>query len=356
VEEFVRKSGKMFLVHPIVIAIVAAMLSIGVLSTAWAQQPRPILDPLRNFGDSIRNVGNNRTVEADPNKEYRLTEAEGPYLIMATTLSGTTARQDAHALVLELRSRYRWHAYVYEKDFTRDANRDIGQARGVRYNTRSETQFAILIGNFPSLEDNQFRRTLEEVRRCQPEALRGRTSVVAFSFPMAFGVPNPMLPTEHQRGTVDPFVESINRDSPYSLLRNPRRYTVQIATFTGRGVIDPADIRAIESGRHAFDREESALEMGGRAAAELCRILRERGVEAYEFHDRFSSIVTVGSFDQPGRRLPDGTMVPDPEIQRIIQQYRGQVIEQHHQGRVVAHFQCLPHPRLIEVPRAAVRR
>jgi hypothetical protein len=49
-------------------------------------------------------------------------------------------------------------------------------------------------------------------------------------------------------------------------------------------------------------------------------------------------------------------MVPDPEIQRIIQQYRGQVIEQHHQGRAVAHFQCLPHPRLIEVPRAAVRR
>lgn len=154
-----------------------------------------------------------------------------------------------------------------------------------------------------------------------------------------------MLPTEHQRGTVDAFVESINRDSAHSLLLNPRRYTIQIASFTGRGIIDPAEIRAIESGRHAFDQEESALEMGARAAAELCRILRERGVEAYEFHDRFASIVTVGSFDQPGRRLPDGTMVPDPEIQRLIQQFQGQVING---------IQCSP--RLIEVPRAAVRR
>ena len=342
-EEFMRKIGKTLLVH----SIVLAMLAVCVFSTAWAQQqPRPILDPLRNIGDSIRNIGNvGRPVEADPNKEYRLTEAEGPYLILATVLLGDTARQDAHALVLELRSRYRWHAYVFEKDFTRNANRDLGQARGLRYNTRSETQFAILIGNFPSLEDNQFRRTLEDVRRCQPESLRGRTSVAAFSFPMAYGVPNPMLPTEHQRGTVDAFVESINRDSAHSLLLNPRRYTIQIASFTGRGIIDPAEIRAIESGRHAFDQEESALEMGARAAAELCRILRERGVEAYEFHDRFASIVTVGSFDQPGRRLPDGTMVPDPEIQRLIQQFQGQVING---------IQCSP--RLIEVPRAAVRR
>jgi len=337
-----RKIGKTLLVH----SIVMAMLAVCLFSTAWAQQPRPILDPLRNIGDSIRNIGNNRTVEADPNQEYRLTEAEGPYLIMATALSGPTARQDARALVLELRSKYRWHAFIYEKDFTRDANRVLTQTRG-QFNRPPGTQFAVLIGNFSSLEDNQFRRTLEEVRRTQPEALRGRTSVAAFSFPMAFGVSNPMLPTEHQRGTVDAFVESINRDSDYSLLRNPRRYTVQIATFTGRGVIDPADIRAIEAGRHAFDRERGALEMGGRAAADLCRFLRAQEIEAYEFHDRFSSIVTVGSFDQPGRRLPDGTMVPDPEIQRIIQQF---------QGRVINGIQCSPQPRLIEVPRVAVRR
>jgi len=329
-----RKFKKTFLVH-----VVVALLTVCVFSTAWGQQ-RPF--------EFFRNLGNtNRTVEADPNKEYRLTEAEGPYLILASALSGPTAQQDAHAIVLELRSKYRWNAYVFEKDFVRNANRDFGQTQrgSLRYNTGSETQFAVVIGNFPSLEDNQFRRTLEEVRRCEPEALRGRKSVAAFSFPMAFGLVNPLLPPEHRWRTVDPFVESIN-NSPYSLLHNPRRYTVQIAVFTGRAVIDPKDIRAIEEGRSSFDKELSALEIGGHAAVELCKFLRDRGVEAYEFHDRHNSIVTVGSFDSPGRRMPDGTLVPDPHIQQLVQQYQGQVIN---------NIRCSPQPRLIEVPRMARR-
>ena len=331
-------------------AVVVAILTFCVCSTAWAQ-PRTILNPLRNIGDSLRNV--NRTVEADPNKEYRLTEAEGPYLILAAALSGPTARQDANALVLEFRSRYKWNAYVFEKNFARDANRDFGQqARNshsrttFQYSNRGETQFVVLVGNFPSLEDNQFRRTLEEVRRSQPESLKDKTSVAAFSTPMAMGVSNPSLPSEHQQGIADPFIESINRDSAYSLLRNPRRYTVQIATFTGRAIMEPQDIRAIEEGRSSFDRDVSALEIVGQRAAELCKFLRDRGFEAYEFHDRFSSIVTVGSFDQPGRPMPNGTMVPDPHIQQLIQQFQGQVING---------IQCSPQPRLIEVPRVARR-
>ena len=340
-EEFMQKIGKT--------VSVVAVLTFCVFSTAWAQ-PRQILNPLRNIGDSIRNA--NRTVEADPNKEYRLTEAEGPYLILAAALSGPTARKDAHDLALEFRSRYRWNAYVFEKNFTRDANRDFGQVRNshsrmtLQYSNRGETQFVVLIGNFPSLEDNQFKRTLEEVRRSQPESLKGRTSVAAFSLPMAFGLANPSLPPEHQRGTVDAFVEALNKNRPRSLLQNPRRYTVHIATFSGRAVMDPKDIRAIEEGRNSFDQQVSALEIGEQAAAKLCQILHARGIEAYEFHDRSASIVTVGSFDQPGRQMPDGTMVPDPRIQQIIQQFQGQVIDG---------IQCSPQPRLIEVPRVARR-
>jgi len=341
-----QKIGKTVLVQAVVIAI----LTFCMFSTAWAQHPRPILNPLRNIGDSLRNA--NRTVEADPNKEYRLTEAEGPYLILAAALSGPTARKDARDLVLEFRSRYKWNAYVFEKNFARDANRDFGQARNfhsrttMQYSNRGDTQFVVLIGNFPSLEDNQFKRTLDEVRKCEPESLKGRTSVAAFSTPMAMGVANPSLPPEHQRGTVDTFVESLNKSRPHSLLRNPRRYTVHIATFSGRAVMDPKDIRAIEKGKDAFDHQVSALEIGGQAAAELCRFLRERGFEAYEFHEKFSSIVTVGSFDQPGRQMPDGTMVPCSGIQQIIQQFQGQVING---------IQCSPQPRLIEVPRVARR-
>ena len=330
-----RKFEKTFAVLLIAITVLTACA----FSTAWTQT-RP-LEPFRNIGDSLRNIG--KTVEADRNKEYRLTESEGPYLILATALSGPTAREDANALVLELRSKYKWNAFVFEKDFTHDAKQGYGQAR-VRLNKPPETQFAVLIGNFSSLEDNQFKKTLEDVRKCRPESLRAKTSVTAFSFPMAYGLANPMMPMEQE--TIDDFLVSLNKDSAYSLLRNPRRYTVQIATFTGRAVIDPKNIRAIESGKTSFDQEESALAMAGRAAIELCNFLRSHGVEAYEFHDRHASIVSVGSFDQPGRQLPNGMMVEDPYIQRIKQQYQGQIINR---------IQCDRQPRLIEVPRTARR-
>ena len=337
-----QKTGKTFLIR----AIVGAMLVVCIFSTTWAQQQqRPILDPLRNFGNSLRNIGGGNSVEADPRKEYKLTETEGPFLIMAVALSGPTAQQDARELVQEFRSKYKWNAYVFEMDFSRNANQDFGQARGIQYRNPPKTQYAVVIGSFPSLEDNQFKKTLEEVRACQPESLKGKSSVGAFSLRMAYGLANPLLPPEH-RGAVDAFVESLNKDSPFSLLNNPRRYTVQIATFQGRAVVDPQGVRAIEERRTAFDREESALAIMGREAAELCRILRAHGWEAYEFHDRHSSIVTVGSFDQPTVQLPNGTTVPDPRIQQIMQQYK---------GRVINDVRCSSEPMLIEVPRVARR-
>ena len=328
-----------YLVH----SLIASVITVCAFSLSFAQQP--IFNPLRGFGDSVRNIG--KTVEAESNKEYKLTETEGPFLILATALTGPTAQQDARQLVLELRSKYKWNAYVFEKDFAREANQILGQARGPKkLSSPPQTQFAVLIGNFPSLEDNHYKRTLEEVRRCQPESLKGRPSVAAFSFPMAYGLANPMLPPEHRKGTVDAFVESLNKNRPNSLLLNPRRYTVQIATFTGRTIVDPRAIQAIESGKNSFEREESALEMVGQAAAELCKTLRAQGVEAYEFHDRFTSIVTVGGFDLPERRLLDGTTVQDPYIQQTIQQYK---------GRTINGIQCSPQPRVIEVPRSARR-
>ncbi len=44
-----------------------------------------------------------RSVEADPNKMYWLTEDQGPWMIMATSFAGPGAEEQAHTLVLELR-------------------------------------------------------------------------------------------------------------------------------------------------------------------------------------------------------------------------------------------------------------
>jgi hypothetical protein len=44
-------------------------------------------------------------------------------------------------------------------------------------------------------------------------------------------------------------------------------------------------------------------------------------VEAYEFHDRYESIVTVGSFESIGSKQPDGTTELNPAVHRLMQEY-----------------------------------
>ena len=275
-----------------------------------------------------------------------LTEMDGPYLIMAAVFSGPNARQEAHSLVLELRKTYKWNAFVYEKTFVFDASRDFQKATNpftgrtaTQYRNRGgETEFAVLIGSFPSLDDRQFERTLADVRKCQPETLKGRRSPTPFS--MAFGLANPMLPPEHQRGVVDAFIESINKDRPYSLLRNPGRYTVQIATYTGQ--MEYKKSSGVVNNIPIFNpKKKTELEMAGEAAIALCKALRARGIEAYEFHDRYASTVTVGSFDQPNH----------PMIQQVIQQYQARIVDNALRTVAIDGIECDPKPVVIEVPR-----
>jgi hypothetical protein len=280
---------------------------------------------------------------------------EGPYLIFAIAFSGPNAQQDAHTLVLELRKNHKWHAFVSEKPFVFNASRDFQQARNpytgkkaVYQNAGGGTEFAVLIGNFSSLDDKQLDKTLAEVRQCQPASLQGKGSRTPCS--MAFPLANPLLPPEQKRGGVDPFIESINKQRQYSLLRNPRNYTVQIAIFTG--AIDYKESSSVSNAFSAANQKVSKLEEGEQMAVALCQTLRERGVEAYEFHDNYGSIVTVGSFDHHSRSLPDGSVVLDPLAEQTIKQYQATIdINGKPQCKFINGIECDPQPRVIEVPR-----
>ena len=50
----------------------------------------------------------------------------------------------------------------------------------------------------------------------------------------------------------------------------------------------------------------------------LAKELRDHGWEAYEFHDRTESIVTIGSFDHVAQKLPDGRVLADPAVEKIV--------------------------------------
>jgi hypothetical protein len=133
---------------------------------------------------------------------------------------------------------------------------------------------------------------------------------------------NPMLPKDDfKTPQVDHVVYEMNKGiepSSFSLLNCRGKYTVQVATFSGAIVMDQKKIRELQSGQAQM---ESRLDQAAQRAHDLTRALRqkEKGYEAYEFHDRNASMVTIGSFDSIGTLRPDGKLDMNPEILRVIQ-------------------------------------
>ena len=291
-------------------------------------------------------------VEADPENLYPLSEDRGPWMIMATTFSGEGSQEQARKLVHELRSRYKLHAYTYQKkfDFSDAQGRGIdkyGAPLKLRYQKGdSITEIAVVIGDFASADDPSAQKALRKLKYAQPEALsleaNERTNQTLAGFramqaqvhqtllpdsddrrfrgPMghAFITTNPLLPLEYYvpKG-LDKLVVDMNKGIKYSLLDCKGRYTVKIATLTGQVVIDQKKIQEIESGKNF----ECTLDDAAEKAHQLTLLLRKEGVEAYEFHDRYQSIVTVGSFNSVGTPRADGKIEINPAMHKIIQTY-----------------------------------
>ncbi len=290
-----------------------------------------------------------KRVDADPRKDYPLLETHGPWLILATTFSGDGAKDQAKKLTLELREKYRLPAYVYQKrfDFSQgERGRGIdkyGDPLKMRYRRGDElTEIAVLVGDFRSVDDPEGQRTLKKVKYLTPltldpeknkstsQTLAGLRMMQRAVMPdgsdqkkrgpmgSAFMITNPLLPPEYfaPKG-IDKLVLDMNKGVKHSLLDCKGKYTVKVATFTGQVVLDQKKIEQIEHGAHFKSRLEEAAEK----ANALCEALRAKGVEAYEFHDRAASIVTVGSFDSVGTPRGDGKIEINPAMHAIIQTY-----------------------------------
>ncbi len=304
----------------------------------------------------------------DPNAMHPLAERDGPWLVLATTFQGETARDDARKLAQELRSRHKMQAYTHEKafDFTGEErglgfNPD-GTPKRMRYaNAGHVIEVAVLVGDFTSFEDPRGQKALELIKTLRPESLGGSNAKArlvsdflrlngdfaaqAGSRPpmhAAMLIPNPLMPEGYfAQQQVDNFVLSMNADVKHSLLDCPGRYTVRVATFTGSGTFatgtsgtpTPAAggfvsgnrfVSAIMGKDWTDTKSKDGSEMDSRlveAAAEankLTEALRKAGWQAWEFHDRDSSMVCVGSFEQLAVPGEGGRPVPHPEITRIV--------------------------------------
>ena len=137
----------------------------------------------------------------------------------------------------------------------------------------------------------------------------------------AFVTTNPLLPKEYfvPKG-IDPFVAEMNQDVKHSLLDCPGKYTVQVATFRGQSILDQKKIQhELEKGNKVSG---SKLAEAAEQAHRLTEALRIKGYDAYEFHDRYSSIVTVGSFKNVGTPRQDRKIEINPQVLAIINTFK----------------------------------
>jgi hypothetical protein len=286
--------------------------------------------------------------------DYALTQNSGPWLIVAASFSGNGSEKQARDLAQELRERCRLKAYVHEIDFNfrhdADGGSDnYGAANRRRYKRGDAVrELAVLIGDFPSIDDPDAQQMLARIKTLQPDALNVDPNQTAQSMaqvrkfedalleklgkprkrgPMgqAFFTRNPLLPREFfvPKG-VDTFVAKMNEGVEHSLLDCPGRQTVKVATFRGKTILQTSakeDVATKSFFNVRKKEDHNPLVEAAENAHLLTKELRSHGFEAYEFHDRMESIVTIGSFASAAQQLPDGRVVAVPDVQKIIQAF-----------------------------------
>ncbi len=317
-----------------------------------------------------------KRVAADPQANYSLADTNGPWMVMACTFSGEGAERQARELVYEFRQRFNLPAYAHAMQFDlsgETVGRGIdkyGSPVRMRHKKGDRLQeWAVLVGDFPSIDDPQAQKLLKTIKTVKPQALdptaRGGETTQSLALarasqrlfvprigkskqlgPMrtAFMARNPLLPQEYfvPKG-VDKFVEKMNSGARYSLLKNPKAFTIRVATFGGENVLQGA-ANAPKRGRN----ELSPLEEAAFNAELLAAAMRDANWEAYEFHDRYQSMVTVGGFDAAELKSPSQEMVrifrtfgagfntpEDPlqnaKLERVVQRRAAASLQQFHQ-------------------------
>lgn len=280
------------------------------------------------------------TQVADAGKSYTITKKNGPWMIMVTSLRGDSpekaanANKAAHALVLELRKKG-IPAWTHEQkgELEEISSYDRNGNPVQRFVASQRNRICVLAGEYASidLDDSDKTKakhakiakdTLEWVQRYNPEALKdgnfqptpGRPGPLS----RAFLTLNPMFTEEEIQQMAfdkDPLLKQLNKGHDFNLMENAGKYTLVVATFQGssKHVLatgEKAEKEAIFKFDSMLERNIS-LDKAGQSAWTLVHLLREQGHEAYVFHERFRSVVTVGSFNDPN----------DPRVAKLVAQY-----------------------------------
>jgi hypothetical protein len=301
-------------------------------------------------------------IENDPNKEYFLSEKNGPWMVMVATFrdiedesrmlkgkKGLSAEEAARKLIYELRAKG-IPAYSFDQESKRekiDTYDRLGNPNKRVYKAQ-RPMICVLAGNYSKVDDPLAQKTLAFVKRYQPKFLAGSGGVVRSEkdpFKGAFLTINPTLqPEEIAARKPDQEIRVLNSGIDYPLVKLDKKFTLRIATFTGKSVV-PLGNSSYRGRESNFEKslQHSGpynLARAGEDATQLTYALRQNSqatqllgrprFEAYVYHDRFQSIVTVGGFNSD----------QDPDIRRLADIFRAKY-KQDEEGEVGARGQYL---------------
>lgn len=270
-----------------------------------------------------------RKLEADPQKSYEVNKKCGPWMIMVTSLRGndtdsvTNANKAARELVIELRKKGipAWiHSQQGELEEISSFDRNGNNVK--RFVAAQRNRVCVLAGEYESVESQVAQDTLAWIQRFHPKALEkgayrptpGRPGPLS----RAFLTLNPLFSEDEINEMAlnkDPLLKQLNQDNDYNLKGNKHKYSLIVATFQGasKHVIATGQKQEKEA-IFKFDsmlEKRVSLDNAGQQAWTLVRLLRGRGHEAYVFHERFRSIVTVAGIDDPN----------DPRVAKLVKEY-----------------------------------
>ena len=341
-------------------------------------------------------------IEAVKGKQYRMSKRHGPWMIMVASFCdipktrldrengrtirikndryspGISAQEAADRLVYQLRKKG-IPAYAFSQDDLPARKNAAGRrGRGRRQPTpllEEEGSVCVLAGNYSHSNDKVAQRTLSYIKtKFQPRLLtdvdkQAREKVDRTLFqkvrsggilrrtpgrpqPLsgAFLTTNPLLtPEEAARRRRDPLLLKLNSGAKYSLLDNPGRFTVIVAT----SFIESQSLNGSRQSRKAIKNFQISqpLDETAMKAWQLAATLREgrtpinngklgltrRKFDAYVYHDRRGSVVTVGSFNSPN----------DPRIAELKKNFGAKVRKNPRTGRdvLIAEVVTLPDPK-----------
>lgn len=284
-----------------------------------------------------------QAIENVRGKAYSLSPKHGPWMIMVTSFrnvpeaekkEGLTAEQAAAELVFELRKKG-IPAYTYSQDAVKgeiETHDRLGRD-DKRIFAAQRDMICVLAGNYESIEDGVGQKTLSFVKKYRPDFLKdSRSGAIlradaAQRGPLAgaFMTINPLIkPEDLVQRTIDKETKFMNAGIEYSLVKNPHKYTVRVATFQGKSAT-PLGNSEYRGNVNKFDlslqKQGFNLDRAGEDAANLVAFLRKTKPdpilsEAYVYHDKYQSIVTIGGFDS----------TDDPRIRLIGAHYGPQLV------------------------------